>query len=250
MVTGRSFLALGLGAAVMGLVAGCGPSYNPDDIKAFAMPQDVRVTASEYVLEPPDEIEIHSSKVPEIHLERQRIRPDGKVSYEGLGEFDVAGKTIGEATAMLTERVKTLYKLPGEHPIDLRMTAYLSKVFYVLGQVDTPGPATYTGRDTLLSALAYAHPNVMAETRDIRVIRPSKDPAGKPKMFVVNYKDMIERGDMSKNVLLEAGDIVFVRPTWLAGVGMVIEELVRPIARAFGAVYTVNRATAPGPRGY
>jgi len=249
MVRSKAFLAVMAGGVVAMVMVGCAPSYNPEDIQAFAKPQDVRVTSTDYVLEPPDEIEIHSSKVPEIHLERQRIRPDGKVSYEGLGEFDVAGKTIGEATAMLTERVKALYKLPGEHPIDLRMTAYMSKVFYVLGQVDTPGPMTYTGRNTLLSALAYAHPNVMAETKDIRVIRPSYEPGGQPKMFVVNYQDMMERGDVTKNVLLEAGDIIYVRPTWLASVALVVEEFVRPIGRAFGTVYTVNRATAPGPGG-
>ena len=250
MIRARLFCAIVAVGLFVGMLTGCQPSFNPQDIQAFAKPQDVCVTSSEYVLEPPDEIEIHSSKVPEIHLERQRVRPDGKVSYEGLGEFDVAGKTIGEATAMLTTRVKALYKLPGDHPIDLRMTAYMSKLFYILGQVDTPGPKTYTGRDTLLSALAYAHPNVMAERREVRVILPSYEPGGKAKIFVVDYRAMVEQGDVSKNVLLEPGDIVYVRPTWLAGVALVVEEFVRPIGRAFGAVYTVNRATAPGPRGY
>ena len=143
-----------IAAVVLSLIAitltGCFSSRR-GDIEAFLKPKEINVTAENYVLQPPDWIEIVCSKVPEIHMQRQRIRPDGKVSFEGIGEIDVAGRTPKDVAYMLKQKVIELYALPGDNPIDVRIVAYLSKAYYVLGQVYKPGPKDYTGRDTLLS---------------------------------------------------------------------------------------------------
>jgi len=219
-------------------------SSNPADIKAFLKPAQVNVTVESYVLQPPDEIEIRCSKVPEIHLQRQQIRPDGKVSFESLGEIEVAGKTPEQVAELLRSKVLLLYTLAGDKPIDVRVVAYKSKVYYVLGQVYVPGPKEYTGRDSLLHALAEAQPNPMAWVERIQVIRPSTDENVKAKIFEVNFDRMIAHGEVSKNVLLQEGDIIYVPPTVLAAVALKVEEFVRPIGRAFS---TVNIVTG-GPR--
>lgn len=233
-----TILVAALSLSTLGLT-GCFSS-RPEDIEAFLMPRDVNVTTDRYVLQPPDGIEIYCSKVPEIHLQRQRIRPDGKVSFEALGEIEVAGKTPQEVADVLRRKVVELYTLPGDNPIDVRVFAYLSKVYYVLGQVSTPGPKDYTGRDTLLSALAEAQPNPLAWEERIQVIRPSADKTVRPKIFEVNFDRMSAHGDTSKDVLLQEGDIVYVPPTVFAAAAMVIEELIRPIARAFSGVYIMQ----------
>jgi len=220
-------------------------SSNPKNIEAFLKPREVDVTAEKYVLQPPDGIEIHCSNVPEIHLQRQQIRPDGKVSFEALGEIEAAGKTPAEVTEMLKKKVSELYTLPGDSPIDVRVFAYLSKVYYVLGQVSRPGPKNYTGRDTLLSALAEAQPTPLAWEERIQVIRPSEDKSVRPKIFEVNFDRMSAHGDTSKDVLLQEGDIIYVPPTVLAAAAMVLEEMIRPIARAFSGAYMVQA----GPTG-
>ncbi|MFQ6035217.1 MAG: polysaccharide biosynthesis/export family protein [Sedimentisphaerales bacterium] len=231
-------------------LTGCFSSY-PGDIEAFLRPRAVNVTAESYVLQPPDGIEIHCSKVPEIHLQRQQIRPDGKVSFEALGEIDAAGKTPTELTEMLKKKVAELYALPGDNPIDVRVFAYMSKVYYVLGQVFRPGPKNYTGRDTLLSALAEAQPNPMAWEERVQVIRPSEDKKVRPKIFEVNFDRMSAHGDTSKNVLLQEGDIIYVPPTVFAAIAMKIEEVIRPIARAFSGVYIMQAGpTGVGRYGY
>ncbi len=232
-----------LGLAVVffavSLIAGCF-SANPEDIRAFVKPHEVDVTAEDYVFQPPDEVEVHCADVPQIHMQRQRIRPDGKISFEALGELEVAGKTPREVAAILEEKVAQLYALPGDHPIDVRVGAYVSKVFYVIGQVARPGPRVYTGRDSLLTALADAQPTPMAWERCIQVIRPSAIEEERPMVFEVNYTKIVKHGDTSKNVLLEEGDIVFVPPTILAAAGMLIEEFIRPVARAFYGAYLVQ----------
>ncbi len=245
MVYARAMLVVILLLITIGLT-GCFSSH-PEDIQAFLKPPEVDVTAENYVLQPPDEIEVHCFKVPEIHLQLQRIRPDGKVSFEALGEIEVAGKTPVEVADVLEQKVSELYTLTGDNPIEVRISAYQSKVFYVLGQVFMPGPKIYTGRDTLLSAIADARPNAMAWVERIQVIRPSDDEDIKPKIFEVNFDRIRLRGDTSKNVLLQEGDIVYVPPTVLAVLGLKVEELIRPITRALTGTYIIERSLQGRP---
>jgi protein involved in polysaccharide export with SLBB domain len=220
-------------------------SSNPNDIKAFVRPDRINVTAANYILQPPDEIEIHCSRIPEIDKQSQQIRPDGKVVFEGLGEIDAAGKTPKQLADLLYEKALTLYALTGENPIEVRVTKYKSCVYYVLGQVYFPGPKECTGRETILTALARARPTVLAWIDRIQVIRPSADKKIKPKIFELNYDRMTAHGDTSQNVLLQEGDIVYVPPTVLAAIAMKVEEFFQPIGRAFS---TVNIMEAPPVR--
>jgi protein involved in polysaccharide export with SLBB domain len=233
---------------IMISLAGCFSS-RPGDIEAFLKPHEVEVVAKNYVLRPPDEIEVFCSKVPEIHLQRQQIRPDGKISFEALGEIEVVGKTPGQVADVLQQKASKLYTLAGDYPIDVRVSVYRSKTYYVLGEVAFPGPKVTTGRDTTLRALAEARPTVLAWKDRIQVIRPSGDESVEPKIFELNFNRMMAHGDMSKNVLLQEGDIIYVPPTVLAAIGQTLEEFIRPIGGAFSTVYTVQRAQA-GPPSY
>lgn len=240
-----SLLNLCVSAVLLVGVSGCFYS-NPKDINAFLRPDEVSVSAKEYVLQPPDEIEVHCTRVPEINLQRQRIRPDGNVTFEGIGDIFIAGKTPTEVADLIKEKVSELYSLSGNSPIDVRISAYQSKSFYVMGEAYVPGKVLYSGRDTVFSVIADAKPNPMAWQSRIQVIRPSSDPNVKAKIFEFNLSDALMRGDLSKDVLLQEGDIVYFPPTPLAWVAQRIEEFVRPIGRAFSTVSIVNRAQSGG----
>ncbi len=239
----RLALTVGVVAFVLG-TAGCFSS-NPRNIMAFKKPYEVEVTALNYILQPPDEIEIHCARVPEIDKQRQRIRPDGKVSFEALGEIEVAGKTPAQVAAILEGKVAGLYTLPGDKRIDVRVAAFQSEFYYVLGQVVTPGRKVYTGRDSVLSALADARLSPMAWGDRVQVIRPSGDPNSPgPRIFEASYGRMVVYGDLSKNVLLQEGDIVWVPPTVLAWFSLKIEEIITPITRAFTGAYYLSGGSA------
>ncbi len=222
------------------MLTGCGPSAN--DVEAFLKPYEVSTTLASYVLQPPDNITIKCSKVPQIDNSVQTIRPDGKISLEMLGEFDAAGKTPTQLAADITEQVKTLYALTGDYPIDVQVTKPLSKVCYVFGEVGRPGPIPYTGRISVLQALAQTMPQVTAWKSEIVIVRPDSQPVidektGKPtytarKMLKINLDDIVKKGDGSRDVLLQEGDIVWVPPTPLASVSYVLAEFVRPIGLA------------------
>lgn len=247
---GRSkTLGIAVAWGLVCLAGGCFSS-NPEDIQAWVRPFEVDVTAENYVVQPPDELEIHCSQVPEVHMQRQRVRPDGKISFEALGEVEVAGRTPEEIAQVLEEHVKLLYALPGDHAIDVRVSVFASKVFYVVGQVMRPGPRPYTGRDSLMTALAVAQPNPMAWEKRVQVIRPAFREDAVARIFEVDYDKMIVQGDLTKDVLLEEGDIVYVPPTVLAAVGLFLEELITPVARAFYGWYLVQNPPVDTERGY
>jgi len=207
-------------------------SSNPKDVKAFLMPNKVDVSARIYTLHPPDEIEIHCSSVPEIDMQRQQVRPDGRIGFEAVGELYAAGKTPAQVANELRAKILELYQIEGDNPIDVRVVAFRSKRYYVLGQVARPGAQTYSGRDTVLTVLAWIE--------RIQVIRPSGTKNVKPKIFEFNFDRAAAHGDATKDVLLQEGDIIYVPPTVLAAAAMKIEEFIRPVARAFSGYYIMG----------
>ena len=227
------FVGLFLLILVFGL-AGCF-SAKSDDIQAFLKPGEAQVTADDYLLQPPDQVTVISSKVPELQGSMstvghtQTIRPDGCVSFETVGEVHVAGKTPRQVGEIISERLKKLYTFTSDYPVDVRVARNESKYYYILGMVANPGAQIYTGRETTLSAIAKAVPNVQAWEEQTQIIRPSLALTEKPKIFKLNFKRMIEHGDMSGNVLLQEGDIIYVPPTILASIGLTLQEIVGPL---------------------
>ena len=216
-------------------------SSNPKDVKAFLMPDKVDVSTTTYTLHPPDEVEIHCSSVPEIDMQRQQVRPDGRIGFEAVGELYVAGKTPAQVANELRAKILELYQVEGDNPIDVRVVAFRSKRIYVLGQVNSPGAQAYSGRDTVLGAIALAgSPTVLAWVQRIQVIRPSTNAKVKAKIFEFDFDRASAHGDASKDVLLQEGDIIFVPPTILAAAAMKIEEFIRPVARAFSGYYIMG----------
>lgn len=63
-------------------------------------------------------------------------------------------------------------------------------------------------------------------------------------VMVVNLKHMVEKGDMSKNVLLRPDDVIYVPPTPLAEVGLALQQLLLPIRPAAETIYEPARAAS------
>jgi polysaccharide export outer membrane protein len=215
-------------------LAGCF-SAKPDDIQAFLTPGEAQVTADDYLLQPPDRVTVISTKVPELagtttsvgHT--QTIRTDGYISFETIGEVQVAGRTPRQVAEIIGERLQKLYTFASDYPVDVRVTRNESKYYYIIGMITNPGAQIYTGRETTLTAIAKAVPNVQAWEEETQIIRPSLALTEKPKIFTLNFKRMIEHGDMSGNVLLQEGDIIYVPPTILASIGLTLQEIVGPL---------------------
>jgi polysaccharide export outer membrane protein len=186
------------------------------------------VSSGEYRVTPPDAIAISATLADEIDGVVRQVRTDGKISLRLLGEVKVAGLTPKEIAAKLESMLSRYYV---GAKVSVQVARYRSKTYYVFGQVSRPGAQAYTGRDTLLKALAAAHPTFLAWKSKIRVTRPSPEP-GQQSQFIVDLDRMVQSGDTSQNVLLGEGDIVYVPPTPLAWMGLRLREVLYPIGPA------------------
>jgi len=217
-----------------GSVTGTGCSSTPNDreVNAFIHDWEANVSAAEYRVQPPDSIEISSPQSPEVDGEIQTIRQDGKISLRLLGDVQVAGLTPAEIALKLESLLATYYEAP---QVNVRLADGMSKKYYVFGQVEQPGAFPYSGRDTLITALAKARLRFIAAEDKITVIRPSQH-EDKRSVVCVNAKRMIEDGKMDQNLLLQEGDIIYVPPTPLGKLGLAIAELTFPLGQASQSV--------------
>lgn len=223
-IGGLALLVAAMLYAIIG--TGCGPSDG--EINAFVHDYEADVTGGEYIVQPPDTMEITSPNCPEVDGETPTVNADGKITLKLVGDVKVAGLTPIEIARKLEANLQRFYQRP---VCSVRVIDRRSKRIYVFGEVDGTGPHPYTGRDTVLSILGKARPTFSAWADRVHVIRPSHED-GKRHVIVVNANDIIKRGNLEKNFHLLEGDILYVPPTPLAYVGQKLQELLQPMQPA------------------
>ena len=209
--------------------AGCANRH--EDLLKFLKDHEHLATAAEYRVGIPDQITISAPRVLEIDQVDQTIGVDGKISLRLLGPVRVVGLTPREIAAKLEELLKPYYEDP---KVQVEVTKYASKKYYVFGEVAAEGPQPYTGKDSVIDALSAARPTFIAFRSNIQVIRPSPDPDQRVKIRV-DLDKMVQKGDLRMNVLLEPGDVVYVPPTALGWVGNRFREVLYPFLPAYEA---------------
>jgi len=211
---------------------GCGPS--DAEINAFVHDHEADVTGAEYIVQPPDTLEITSPTAPEIDGEKPPVNADGKITLKLIGDVKVAGLTPTEIARKLETNLQRYYQRP---VVSVRVARRESKRIFVFGEVAGSGAHPYTGRDTVLSVLSQSQPKFSAWADRVHVIRPSHED-DKRHVIVVNANDMMKRGDLGKNFYLLEGDILYVPPTPLAWIGQKFQELLQPVQPAAQTVIT------------
>lgn len=217
-----------------GLLFCLGCSNQHADLVKFLKDNEHLATATEYRVGIPDEVLVSAPRILEIDGVRQTVGVDGKVSFRLLGPVRVAGLTPREIAAKLEEQLTPYYEDP---KVQVEVTSYKSKKYYVFGEVARPGGYPYTGKDSVIDALSAARPTFIALRSHVQVIRPTPDPQEQVRILV-NMDEMVQKGDMRMNVLLEPGDMVYVPPTPLGWAGNKVREVLYPLTPAYQAYKT------------
>ena len=131
---------------------------------------------------------------------------DGYVQLPYVGSVKLEGLTLDEAREVLMESLGEYLRIPD---MSLLITSYGSRKVYVMGNVASPGIHDLSiDRMNAYAALASAGgwTNRARSTR-IQVIRVHDD-----MMYyrTLNMKDYTKKHDLTQNVVLEDGDIVYV----------------------------------------
>ena len=137
---------------------------------------------------------------------RVRVRPDGYITINAIGDIKAAGRTPNEIQEDIKRKLKRFFQ---EVPaVTVTVAQVRSYHIYVLGKVRNPGRYTSTTPVTVLQALAlagglteFANPN--------RIVIERKDEHGTRRIpFVMD--EVIKKGRLEMNITLISGDTVVV----------------------------------------
>ena len=200
------------------------------DAPPAAITEDVK-----YTLGPNDVIEVIVRRHPEFSGQYQ-INSEGKIEYKFVGDIVLEGLAKAQVNERLTE-ILSEYIIEPE--IDVTIVAYLSKVFYVVGEVGRPGKFYMRGNTvTVREALVQSGlPTFSAAADGTRLITPNQ--TGKQNYVKVNAQKLLYDGDLSENLDMQPGDVLYVPAT-------IIAKIIRVISPVTGLAGTAAGAAASG----
>lgn len=195
--------AVVLPALVLLGVAGCrSPRPAEDETWMPELPLE-NYSRLEYLIQPSDLLDISVMGEPDLS-QAARVSESGFISFPLLGEVRVAGRTAFELQKEMEKLLGRDFLVSPTVNIFIREYSTIS----VLGQVRRPGAYQLRGRMTVTEAIAQA--GGLTETANpnrTRVIRRLND---EEEVITVRVKRILDRGNLSRDVMLQPGDLVVV----------------------------------------
>ncbi len=190
-------------------------------------------TIEKVMLAPGDELEIKFAYAEQFN-ELQRIRPDGNIELQFIGEVSAAGKSPAE----LREELKEKFSKHLKHPqLAVIVRSFNEQRVYVGGEVNTPGMIPLPNQMTALEAIMQAGGFDMetAKTGNIVVIRHDTD--GMRQGYALNLNKAL-KGDHVSTFYLQPRDIVYVPRSTITKINQFTEQYVNKLVPDIGLTFT------------
>ncbi|MCB5248081.1 MAG: polysaccharide biosynthesis/export family protein [Candidatus Cloacimonadales bacterium] len=163
-----------------------------------------------YKLGPGDKMKIYVYDEPELDSDVVIVKQDGTLSYRLVGEVDVTGLTIPEATEIIEDKLKDyiLYPEVSIIPFEAR-----SSTVTILGKVTYPGIIEIKGRMRILDAIASAgglalgyFQNNSVELADLERTFMMRD----NRILPIDFVELIQNGNLLYNIPLLDKDYIYI----------------------------------------
>ena len=174
------------------------------------MPIAQAAPEGDYILRPDDAVSIHIFGYPDLSYPSQpnpyslTIRPDGKITYPFLGEIKAEGMSPQALAQLIFEQLGSYYVNPR---VTVNVVHFSTERVYVVGEVNQPGLYELDKSRNLMDALGAAK-GWTKDAAKTKVFIIHKDHQGEP--LRVNLMDLLKKGDVTKNIRLQEGDIVYL----------------------------------------
>ena len=159
--------------------------------------------SSDYVIGPGDEILVRAWGQLDMNY-RAIVDRNGNIDLPRIGQLHVAGLQYRDLQGFLSTAIGRLFK---NFELNATMGSLRSIQVFIVGRARTPGSYTVSSLSTLVSALfASGGPSLNGSLRHIQLRRNSQ--------LIVDFDlyDLILKGDKSKDVVLQSGDVIYIPP--------------------------------------
>lgn len=166
---------------------------------SFTPPSNMPVS-TDYIIGPDDNIVVQLwGRINEQYT--LTVQRDGSIQLPQIGTIQVAGLTYKQLQKLIKRETESITGVN----VNVTMGKLRSITIFVVGSVKKPGAYTVSAFDTILNALIYVRgPDVLGSMRNIQLRRRNKI------VTTFDLYDLILKGDNSKDMRLEPGDIIFV----------------------------------------
>jgi len=140
------------------------------------------------------------------NVDEMMIGPDGYAAIPYIGNVKLAGMTVEEARDYIQERLSRYVKIPS---MSVSVKSYGPRKVFVMGQVDKPGIQkldidSLNAYAAITAAGGFTKRGRSTRVQVLRVVD------GTMYYRQLNMKNFVRRHDLTQNVLLQDGDIVYV----------------------------------------
>jgi polysaccharide export outer membrane protein len=161
---------------------------------------------AEYIIGPGDTLQVFVWRNPDLTV-TVPVRPDGKISTPLVEDMPAVGKTPTKLARDI-EKVLSEYVRTPEVNIIVTQPANAFNQVKVVGQVQKPAAIAYREGMTVLDALlAVGGLGTFAAGNRSRLVRTVD---GKQTEIPLKLDALLNKGDMSQNLMLRPGDVLVV----------------------------------------
>jgi polysaccharide biosynthesis/export protein len=159
-----------------------------------------------YQLRPGDSFSITFPFTPEFNQGGVAVQPDGYATLTGLGEVSVAGKTLPELRKLIQTSYSTIVS---PQAITVELKDFEKPFFLVGGEVGHPGKFDLRSDTTVAEAVTIAGGfKDSAKHSQVLLFRRVSDQWMEVKKL--DLKKMLGSGNLSEDLHLRAGDMIYV----------------------------------------
>jgi protein involved in polysaccharide export with SLBB domain len=159
-----------------------------------------------YIVAPGDVLAVSFPLSPEYD-QLLTVAPDGFVGLRGIGDISVGGKSLPELRAAL----RTAYAgILNDPLVNVDLKDFQKPHFTVAGEVTRPGRYDIRESITLAEGLAVAG-GMTKDAKSSQVLLFRRVPGTSlVEVRKLNMKSMLQKGDLTEDVCLKEGDMLFV----------------------------------------
>ena len=168
----------------------------------------------DYIVGPGDVLKIEVWQEEDISG-KFTIDRHGKIKHFLLGDIDVGGLTIPKIEEKIYKALAKDYMKDPE--VKVSIEEYHSQKVFVLGEVTKPGFSELKGKTTLLNVILGAGGPTSNAGEKVSILREDSDKedkdSGEEKKLdhiLVDINRLFLKGDLSQNIFVKTGDIIYV----------------------------------------